>query len=116
MRFHALPVACAGLGLAAAWSCARPAAPVPTVERGRWIDRSILDGFQRGITTRAEVVELLGNPSSTVTNAGDGSTTCSWDYYHSDAKGTFAIMTILTFSSDDTLQVKMVSQSSHLKP
>jgi len=104
--------ACMGLGLAAAWiGCAAPAA-LPTVERGRRIDRAVLDGLQRGVTTRSEAVELLGEPSTSKTSAEDGSTTCSWDYFHQDARGSTAIMTILTFGPDDRLQIKMVSQSS----
>jgi hypothetical protein len=57
-------------------------------------------------------VRLLGEPSTTTVNAADGSTTCCWDYVHSDAQGSTAIMTILKFGPDDLLQIKMVSQSS----
>ena len=102
---------CAGLALAAPWTgCAAPR-PAETIERGRRIDRAVLDGFQRGVTTRQEVLDLLGEPTATARAAGDGSVTCSWDYVHSDAHGSIAIMTILTFGADGRLQVKMVSQS-----
>ena len=50
------------------------------------------------------------------TSAADGGTTCSWDYVHSDGKGSTAIMTILKFGRDDTLQTKLVSQSSSRRP
>jgi len=73
-------------------------------------DRAVLDGFQRGVTTRQEVLDLLGEPTTT-RSAGAGSVTCSWDYVHADAHGSIAIMTILTFGADGRLQVKMVSQS-----
>lgn len=105
---------CAGFGLAAAWvGCAAPAAQ-PVIDRGRRIDRAVLDSFQRGVTTRAEALELLGEPSKTSTHPEDGSTTCSWDYLHQDARGSIAIMTILKFGPDDKLQIKMVSQSSQI--
>ena len=107
--------ALAGLGLLAALACAAPA-PVPTVERGRAIDKAVLDGFQRGVTTRAEALRLLGEPSTTTSNPEEGSTTCSWDYFHSDARGSTASMTILKFGRDDTLLIKMVSRSSQLRP
>ena len=103
---------CAGLALAAVWvGCAAPAVQ-PVIDRGRKIDHAVLDGFLRGVTTRTEAIELLGEPSRTTTDAADGSTTCSWDYLHQDARVTIAILTILKFGPDDKLQIKMVSQNS----
>jgi len=103
---------CAALGLTAVLAgCAAPA-PMPVVDRGRKIDHAVLDGFQRGVTTRAEALAALGEPSSSSTSPEDGSTTCSWDYLHQDARVSIAIMTILKFGPDDKLQIKMVSQSS----
>jgi len=66
---------------------------------------------QRGVTTRQEVLDALGQPTTTVTSPQDGSVTCSWDYVRKDASSSVAIMTILTFGADGRLQVKMVSQS-----
>jgi outer membrane protein assembly factor BamE (lipoprotein component of BamABCDE complex) len=112
MSARHLLTTCAGLALLVPWTgCAAPR-PAETIERGRRIDRAVLDGFQRGVTTRQEVLDLLGEPTATARSAGDGSVTCSWDYVHEDAHGSIAIMTILTFGADDKLQVKMVSQSS----
>jgi outer membrane protein assembly factor BamE (lipoprotein component of BamABCDE complex) len=103
--------ACAGLGLLAPWiGCAAPAVP-QTVGRGRRIDHATLEGFQRGVTTRQEALRILGEPSKTSTTA-DGSTTCSWDYVHADAKGSTAIVTVLKFGPDDKLLLRMVNQSS----
>jgi outer membrane protein assembly factor BamE (lipoprotein component of BamABCDE complex) len=111
-----LLTACAGLGLLAAWvGCAAPAAPPQTLERGRKIDRATLEGFQRGVTTRKQALEILGPPARTSTDAQDGSTTCSWDYVHVDAQGSTAILTTLKFGPDDRLQIKMVNQSSHVR-
>ncbi len=109
----AFPTACAGLGLLAAVGCAAPV-PVAVVERGQRIDHAVLEGFKQGLTTRAEVIGQLGKPSTTSVNPEDGSVTCSWDYFHADGGGSIAIMTILKFGRDDTLQIKMVSQSSQL--
>jgi outer membrane protein assembly factor BamE (lipoprotein component of BamABCDE complex) len=109
----AFPIACTGLGLLAAVGCVAPA-PVAIIDRGQRIDHAVLEGFKQGLTTRAEVLALLGKPSTTAVNPEDGSLTCSWDYFHSDGAGSVAIMTILKFGRDDTLQIKMVSQSSQL--
>ena len=115
MNAHPAPTALAGLALLAALACAGPAA-VPTVERGRLVEKAVLDNFQRGVTTRGEALALLGEPSTTSSNPEDGSITCSWDYFHSDGRGSTATMTILKFGPDDTLQIKMVSRSSQLRP
>ena len=74
-----------------------------------------LEGFQRGVTTRKQALEILGPPARTSTDAQDGSTTCSWDYVHVDAQGSTAILTTLKFGPDDRLQIKMVNQSSHVR-
>jgi outer membrane protein assembly factor BamE (lipoprotein component of BamABCDE complex) len=113
MALRHLLTTCACLALlASCWTgCAAPK-PVQTVEQGRRIDRATLDGFQRGVTTRQEVMALLGEPTTTVTSPADGSVTCSWDYVHTDAHSSIAIMTILTFGADGRLLVKMVSQSA----
>jgi len=111
MALRHLPTFRVCLALLALWTgCAAPR-PVQTVERGRRIDRAVLDGFQRGVTTRQEVLDALGQPTTTVTSPQDGSVTCSWDYVRKDASSSVAIMTILTFGADGRLQVKMVSQS-----
>ena len=105
---------CAGLGIMAAWmGCAAPVV-VATVERGHPIDRAVLEGLKRGVTTRTEALALLGEPSTTSANVAEGSTTLCWDYLHSDARGSVATMTILKFGPDDLLQIKMVSQSSQV--
>jgi hypothetical protein len=101
----------AGLGLLAPWVACGPPRPVPTVERGRRIDRAVLEGFQRGVTTLQEAQERLGPPTRTVADP-DGDTTCVWDYFHSDGKGSTAITAILKFGSDGLLQLRMVNQSS----
>jgi outer membrane protein assembly factor BamE (lipoprotein component of BamABCDE complex) len=111
MTARNLPTICAGLGVLAGLGCAVPA-PAPVIESGRRIDHAVLEGLQRGVTTRAEAIALFGEPSTTSTSAEDGSITCSWDYVHKDAKGSTAIMTILKFGRDDTLLIKLVSQSS----
>jgi len=95
--------------------CLAPKA-VPVVERGRRIDRATLELCVRGVSTRAQVLELLGPPSTTSSNPMDGSITCSWDYFHSDARGSTAIMTILKFGPDDLLEIKLVNQNSQLHP
>jgi hypothetical protein len=82
------------------------------VERGRRIDRATLETLQRGVTTRAEALERLGEPTTTVTDAGDGSVTGSWDFVHTDAHEATAIMTILKFGPDGRLLIKMVNQST----
>jgi outer membrane protein assembly factor BamE (lipoprotein component of BamABCDE complex) len=110
-----LLTASAGLAMLAVLGCAAPTA-VPVVERGHLIDHALLEGLQRGVTTRTEAIALFGEPSTTSTSAEDGGTTCSWDYVHSDGKGSTAIMTILKFGRDDTLQIKLVSQSRQVHP
>ncbi|MDR3669665.1 MAG: hypothetical protein P4L36_02410 [Holophaga sp.] len=108
---RSLLIACLALACLSPFGCAPPAAP-PTVERGRRIDRATLEGFRRGVTTREEVLALLGEPSTTVTDPGDGSVTCSWDFVHTDAHEATAIMTTLKFGSDGRLLVRMVNQST----
>jgi hypothetical protein len=95
-------------------ACAAPAA-APLVERGRRIDHAVLEGLQRGVATRTEAIALFGEPTRS-TRAGDGSTTCFWDYVHVEGKVSTAVMTILKFGPDDTLLVKLASQNSQIRP
>jgi len=101
-----------GLGLAAvAVGCAAPVqSHLP--DRGHRLDRETLDSFQRGVTTQAEALERLGEPSRRAVSAEDGSTTLSWDYVHTDASGTLSILTVLKFGSDGKLLLKAVSQTN----
>lgn len=108
-----LLTACACSALLA--GCMAPRA-VPVVERGVRIDRATLDLCVRGVSTRAEVLALLGPPSTTSSNPVDASITCSWNYFHSDAKGSTAIMTTLKFGEDDVLLIKLVNQNSQVYP
>jgi outer membrane protein assembly factor BamE (lipoprotein component of BamABCDE complex) len=107
-----LGACCAVSLLVLAGGCSRPAAPPPVVEQGRPIDRAVLNGFQRGVTTREEALEQLGEPTTSATDPGDGSTTLSWHYVRQDAHGTTAILAVLRFGADDLLQMKAVSMNS----
>lgn len=94
--------------------CAKPAPP-PVVEQGHPIDRAMLEGFQRGVTTREEALARLGEPTTSATDPADGSTTLSWHYVHADAHRSTAVMVVLRFGSDDLLQLKAVSQNSQVR-
>jgi len=101
-----------GLGLVAvAVGCAAPVqSHLP--DRGHRLDRETLDSFRRGVTTRAEAIERLGEPSRRAVSAEEGTTTLSWDYVHTDASGTLSILTVLKFGPDDKLLLKAVSQTN----
>jgi hypothetical protein len=102
----------AGFGLLTAGiGCATPAV-VQSKEQGRKIDRAVLDAFQRGVTTRAEAILALGEPTSKKTNPADGSTTLAWNYVHTDAAGTLSILALLQFDAQDKLLLKAVSQDT----
>jgi hypothetical protein len=87
--------------------------PAP-VDRGRRIEPSVLEGFQRGVTTRAEAIQLLGEPTTRVSGPEPGGTTLTWDYLHVDAQGSIAITTVLKFGPDDKLWLKLVNQSRQI--
>jgi len=102
-----------GMGLVLTWtSCAAPMVVRPAIDQGHKVDQVILDGFKRGLSTREEAVDRLGQPSSITTNAEDGTTTLAWHYVHADAKGSSAVITILKFSADDKLLFKVVSRNN----
>ena len=108
-------VAAAGLGLLAlSGGCAAPAVQAAVVDSGSRIDPATLEGFQRGITTRAEAVRILGEPAALAGPAADGSTTLTWNYLHADAQGSLAITTVLKFGPDDRLELKLVNESRQI--
>jgi outer membrane protein assembly factor BamE (lipoprotein component of BamABCDE complex) len=106
-----LLISLTGLGLlAAGCGCAAPA--VQQADQGRRIDREVLEGFTRGVTTRAEVLQALGSPTSQKANPGDGSTTLAWSYVHVDQAASTTILTLIQFDADDRLLLKAMSQET----
>lgn len=81
------------LGLVLALACA-------TV--GRKMDLSLVDRLQPGISTQADAVALLGQPTAVVK---DGQlTSLSWAYAHANAFGHAEVQTVtLTFGPDGKL-------------
>ena len=104
----------AGCGLAAVLAvlagCKGPAAVVYPPDRGRPIDPASVAGFRQGSTTRAEAIQLLGEPTATATNPADGVSTLSWQHAHADAAGSSTTTVILKFGPDDKLIIKFLNQ------
>lgn len=92
--------------------CAPPAAVVRPMEQGRPIDPEVIDGFQRGVTSRTEALRVLGEPASSSTDPQDGTTILTWTYRRVDAAGTTQTLAVLQFDLQDKLLVKAVSQDS----
>lgn len=91
--------------------CVIALASVGCATMGRPIDTAKVDAFKVGITTKAQVLEALGEPtSSTVSSAG--TTVLMWTYAHAVAYGG-ATSTVVscTFGSDGILTNKTVSGS-----
>jgi outer membrane protein assembly factor BamE (lipoprotein component of BamABCDE complex) len=110
-----LAACCAAAGLGLGLQCSRPAPAQAVVEEGHPIDRAALAGFQRGVTTRDEALDRLGEPTTTATDPADGSTTLSWHYVRKDAHGTTAVLAVLRFGPDGKLEMKAVSLNSQTR-
>jgi len=103
----------AGLALIGALAaCAPPAAVSYPADRGRRIDPASLAGFRQGSTTRAEAVQLLGEPTATASDPAEGTTTLTWQYAHADAAGATVVTAILKFGPDDKLIIKFLNQDT----
>ena len=91
--------------LAVLGGCTAPPVRYPP-DRGHPFDPERVAGFQRGVTTREEALEALGEPTWAATNEADGSTTLTWQYSHTDAAGTVTQGALLKFDADGRLLTK----------
>ena len=53
---------------------------------GRKLDQSKVDLIKQDVTTRQEVLKLIGSPEN-ITKDGSGNTTFLYQYFHASAKG-----------------------------
>ena len=100
------------VALLALAGCKAPVARSYPPDRGRRIDPASVAPFKQGVSTRAEAVQVLGEPAGTVTSPADGVSTLTWQYAHTDASGSTAITVIMKFGPDGKLLLKFLNQDS----
>jgi len=74
---------------------------------GRRIDPNAVSQIQRGVTTRPEVLRLLGSPES-MTTLGDGTTQMLYHYVRATTKGTTFIPIAGAFVGGSNVEQQMV--------
>ncbi len=65
------------------------------------VDKAQVAGFKKGITTEAEVVQALGNPSMRSSNS-DGTTVLMYFYSQSQARGLVGLGGVVKVDSSST--------------
>ena len=106
-----LKVSCI-VALLALAGCQGPATRSYPPDRGRRIDPAEVAQFKQGVSTRAEAIQVLGEPAGAVTSPAEGVSTLTWLYAHTDAAGSTTLTVIMKFGPDDKLLLKFLNQDS----
>jgi outer membrane protein assembly factor BamE (lipoprotein component of BamABCDE complex) len=74
---------------------------------GRKLDQSAVDQIKKGVTTRDQVIQLIGSPDQ-VTRTGDGLTTFQYMYSRASAKAVNFVPVVNAFAGGVNVQNQMV--------
>lgn len=75
---------------------------------GRKLDQSKVDQIKQDVTTKAEVLKLIGSPEN-ITKDGNGNTTFSYTYFYASSKGENFIPVVNMFAGGVNTKSQSVS-------
>jgi len=79
---------------------------------GHKLDASLLSQIKDGVTTKAQLVDLLGQPRTVTTESKDNTTIFMYSFAHANMHGSNAEIYTFIFGADDVLLRRITSTSN----